>query len=79
MLWILGVVAGLGLVNFSPMISLHTPGMNMYEAEGIIVYAVEADVDEVPRIAGRIANNRDRVVSSLGDAIRQGRGLLPCL
>jgi len=68
MLWILGVVAGLGLVNFSPMLSIHTPGMNMYEAEGITVYAVEADADEVPRIAGRIADSRDRVVSSLGDA-----------
>lgn len=72
MFWILGVVAGIGLLNFSPMISPNTPGMNMYEAEGITVYAVEADKDEVPRMAGRIADSRERVISSLGDADAEG-------
>lgn len=67
MIWILGALVLIGLINFAPMISLKTPGMQAYKSHGITVYAEKKDQNEVERIAGRIAESRARVFGSLGD------------
>lgn len=53
-------------MNFLPMASLKTPGMNEYSSHGMTIYAMPKDEAEVERIAMKIADSRDRVNSALG-------------
>jgi hypothetical protein len=68
MIWIVGALVLIGMINFTPMVSLKTPGMQAYESHGITVFAEREDEEEVEKIAGRIAESSARVAGSLGDA-----------
>ena len=67
-MWILGALVLISGINFAPMMSLKTPGMQVHEAHGITVYAEQTDITEVERIAGRIAQSKARVTAALPDA-----------
>lgn len=69
---ILGALLIIGLINFAPMVSLKTPGMEEYNVDGITIYAKLKDADEAERIGKRINENRTRVTASLGDANAEG-------
>ncbi|HDQ14876.1 MAG TPA: hypothetical protein ENN41_08705 [Sediminispirochaeta sp.] len=51
MIRILLITAIGGLLNFTPMISLKTPGMREFSSHGTTVYAMEKDAAEVERAA----------------------------
>lgn len=65
---VLAGIATLAAVNFAPMISLKTPGMREYTANGITVYATEKDSEEVETLTARIAEQSAGVTDALGGA-----------
>jgi hypothetical protein len=52
---VLAGIVGLAAINFAPMVTLRTPGMEEYSSHGITVYATPKDAAEVPVVAGQIA------------------------
>jgi hypothetical protein len=68
MVAIIGAAVLLGALNFSPMISLKTPGMQEYQAYGLTVWAEPKDEAEAGRIAKPIADSRDRITGALGNS-----------
>ena len=73
---VLGVLAGLLVVNFAPMVTLKTPGMTETVSQGISVYATADDEAEVDGIAERIALSRDRVLEALETESSEGIGVI---
>jgi len=63
---VVGSIAAIAAINFAPMVSLKTPGMREYVANGIRVYAVAADEAETGRVTRRIVQQSARITSSLG-------------
>ncbi len=66
MLITLAVVAALVAVNFVPMMSLRTPGMEEYLSHGMSVWATPEDAAQVEVIASRIVASRSRISQALG-------------
>lgn len=69
------VIAGLVVlvgVNFVPMISLKTPGMDEYSVNGITTYAIPAHQQAAGDIAERVAASQERVLQAMGDIDSSG-------
>ncbi len=61
----LGLLILAGLVNFAPMISRKTIGMQKFENRGLTLWAEPGDADEVAPIARRIHEARERIGSAV--------------
>ncbi|MBL7006700.1 MAG: hypothetical protein ISR78_06450 [Spirochaetia bacterium] len=75
-LWITGSLVLLGLINFSPLISLKTAKMKEYSYEGITVFAEEKDSGNAEVLAEKIKDNRDKIIDVLGYSKEQSVGVI---
>ena len=62
---ITGVLAGIVAINFAPMISPMTPGMEPQRYAGITVHALPEDAADAQHVAERIARDSRAVVEAL--------------
>ena len=75
-LWTTGSLVLLGLINFSPLISLKTVKMKEYSYEGITVFAEEKDSDNAEVLAKKINDKRNKIVDALGYSEEQSIGVI---
>jgi hypothetical protein len=69
---IVGLLMVLAAANFTPMISLKTPGMEEHQMSGITTYSVPEDQQAAGAIAERIGMSQERVLQAMGDIDAEG-------
>jgi hypothetical protein len=71
-LWTAAVLAALALINFAPMITPKSPGMEAQTYHGITVWALPEEDSEAEAVARRITERSRAVMEALGTGTQNG-------